>query len=195
MKKILLLASFFSAAYFVVVFSILFTLYTVHESSKSYSKSYSYSQAGAQYQAIPEQNIETEITINSNDARIVALEDFLTNFHSPLAHHAQKIVAEADRNNIDYRLIAAIAMQESNLCKKIPKNSFNCWGFGIYGKKVTRFDNYDQAIEVVSKTLAKNYIQEGLIKPHQIMTKYTPGSNGSWGDSVSYFMDHIETLL
>jgi hypothetical protein len=195
MKKVLLLVSFFSTAYFVLVFAILFTLYTAHESSKSHLKSHSYYKSGASYQALPGENVQTVVTIESTDARIVALQSFLTRYDSPLAEHAGKLIEEADKHKLDYRLLPAIAMQESNLCKKIPKNSFNCWGFGIYGKKVTRFDNYDQAIEIVAKTLAKNYIAEGLVQPHEIMTKYTPGSNGSWAHSVSYFMEHIETLL
>jgi len=53
-------------------------------------------------------------------------------------------------------------MQESNLCKKQLKDSFNCWGFGIYGKKVTRFDSYKQAIYTVTKTLANQYKAKGL---------------------------------
>jgi len=195
MKKVLLLISFFSTTYIVLVFAILFTLYTAHESTQDHIKNRNFYKTGASYQAVPEETVQTKVTIDSTDARIVALESFLENYKSPLAGHAEKIIEEADRYNLDYRLLSAIAMQESNLCKKIPENSYNCWGFGIYGKKVTRFDNYDQAIEIISKTLAKNYIEEGLVQPHEIMTKYTPGSNGSWGDSVSYFMDRIHTLL
>ena len=36
----------------------------------------------------------------------------------------------------DYRLLPAIAMQESTLCRSIPVDSHNCWGWGIYGDKV-----------------------------------------------------------
>lgn len=195
MKKVLLFISFFSTAYFVVVLSILFTLYTIHEGATHSNKNTSYFKSGAQYQALPSENIQTIITIGINDARVVALENFLKNYDSPLAGHAAKIIEEAEQNELDYRLLPAIAMQESNLCKKIPHNSYNCWGFGIYGKKVTRFEDYDQAIETVSKTLSEEYISKGLVQPSEIMTKYTPGSNGSWAASVTYFMDHIETLL
>ena len=83
-------------------------------------------------------------------------------------------------------------MQESTLCKKAPKNSYNCWGFGIYGKKVTRFDNYHIAIETVTKTLATKYKDQGLETPEQIMSKYTPSSNGSWAKGVLGFMERME---
>ena len=86
----------------------------------------------------------------------------------------------------------AIAMQESNLCKRSPENSFNCWGFGIYGQKVTRFSDYEEGIEAVTKTLALKYKADGLDTPQEIMRRYTPQSNGSWAESVEYFMDQLQ---
>ena len=116
-------------------------------------------------------------------------------YKSDLLPYAQNIVDAADKYDLDYRLIPAIAMQESNLCKKAPKDSHNCWGFAIYGKKVLKFDNYTDAINTVTKTLAIQYKGQGLETPEQIMTKYTPGSNGSWAKSVNYFMDQLAVAL
>ena len=65
-------------------------------------------------------------------------------------------------------------MQESNLCRRlIPENSYNCWGGGIYGTTVTRFDSYDDAIETVGKGLKKTYIDKGLVTACDY-DKYTP---------------------
>lgn len=89
----------------------------------------------------------------------------------------------------------AIAQQESNLCKKIPENSFNCWGYGIYGDKVTRFSNYIEGLEIVARNLKKNYIDRGLDTPEKIMAKYTPPSleiGGPWARGVSQFMSDLE---
>jgi hypothetical protein len=83
-------------------------------------------------------------------------------------------------------------MQESNLCKHIPEGSHNCWGFGIYGDKITRFDNYFDAIDAVTKTLATKYRDKGLTEPYEIMTMYTPSSNGSWAHGVSTFMTAMQ---
>ena len=83
-------------------------------------------------------------------------------------------------------------MQESTLCKNIPKNSYNCWGWGIYGNKITRFESYEQAIETVSKGLKENYIDQGLVTTYQIMQRYTPSSNGSWANAVNWVIRHIE---
>ena len=112
-------------------------------------------------------------------------------YNSPLEQFAPDIVRTADKYGLDYRLLSSIAMQESNLCKKIIKDSYNCWGFGIYGTKVTRFQSYPEAIETVSKTLAKEYKNKGFETPEQIMKKYTPSSNGSWARGVNHFMNQL----
>ena len=126
------------------------------------------------------------------DARVEMVRQFFEKYKSPLEPFAQNVVDTADKYELDFRLIPAIAMQESNLCRKIIVDSYNCWGFGIYGKKVTRFTDYPEAIETVTKTLAKNYKQNGLETAEEIMTKYTPSSNGSWADSVNYFMNLLQ---
>jgi hypothetical protein len=86
-------------------------------------------------------------------------------------------------------------MQESTLCLKAPKGTNNCWGFGIYGKKRTSFDSIADAVEVVSKTLARDYHGKGLVEPAEIMTKYTPSNDGVWARNVSYVMERIEASL
>ena len=83
-------------------------------------------------------------------------------------------------------------MQESGLCRHIPVNSYNCWGFGIYGTTVKHFANYQEGIDTVTRTLATRYKARGLITPQQIMTMYTPSSNGSWAFGVQHFMDVLQ---
>jgi hypothetical protein len=126
------------------------------------------------------------------DYRVANLEAFFKKHHSPLFDYARLIVKKADRYGLDYRLVPAIAMQESTLCKNIPNNSFNCWGWGIYGNRITRFESYEEAIEIISKGLKENYIDKGYITVYQIMEKYTPSSNGSWANAVNWVIRHIE---
>lgn len=148
-----------------------------------------------QFQEPPKQTPESSYVSRNQEARVEVLAQFFKRYNSPLLANAQQIVDAADKYSIDWRLIPAIAMQESTLCKKIPKNSFNCWGFGIYGGKVTRFKNFNEAIETVTKTLARDYKeQRGLEEPHEIVTRYTPGS-GTWADNVTYVMDRIQSSL
>lgn len=119
------------------------------------------------------------------------IRQFLAKYNSPLLPYAENIVKAADTYKLDFRLLPAIAMQESNLCLKIPENSYNCWGYGIYGGKITKFTDYPEAINTVSKALSQHYKNQGLKSPEEIMTKWTPSSNGSWANGVNYFMQEL----
>lgn len=126
------------------------------------------------------------------DIRVANLKYFFRKYESVLYDKSEFIVKMADQYKLDYRLIPAIAMQESGLCKNIYEGSHNCWGWGIYGGKVTRFDSYEEAIETISRGLKINYIDKGLVTPEDIMRKYTPPSAGSWAFGVNFFLKIIE---
>lgn len=154
------------------------------------------------------QNANSDLAVNTNqkaavlgafdpqvgvvDGRAANLKRILRKYNSPLYDSAEYMVAKADEYKFHYGLLFAIAMQESQGCKAIPPGSHNCWGYGIYGDKVTTFDSYEEAIDVVSTGLYNNYIQKGLTTPEQIMKKYTPSSNGSWAYAVNFFFDKLE---
>lgn len=127
------------------------------------------------------------------DGRAAKLRRYLRSINSPLFDHADLLVEEADKYGYDYRLLVAIGLQESTACKFIPENSYNCWGWGIYGDTVTRFSSYDEAIKTVSAGIKKNYLDKGLITTEQIMKKYTPSSDGSWASAVRFFFHRLET--
>lgn len=135
-------------------------------------------------------SIESDVKLI--DGRAAKLRRYLRSINSPLFDYSDLLVEEADKFGYDYRLLVAISLQESTGCKFIPENSYNCWGWGIYGDKVTRFASYDEAIRTVSAGIKKNYLDKGLITTEQIMKKYTPGSNGSWAWAVRYFFHRIE---
>ena len=147
------------------------------------------------YQALPETNEKSSVKLTSEDGRIENLDDFFRSYDSPLEGHAATIVEQADKYNIDYRLLPAIAMQESTLCKKIIKGSHNCWGFGIYGSKVTKFDSYDEAIKQITKTMALKYVHNGYADIKDIVRKYTPSDTGRWETVVSMIMNRLQETL
>lgn len=128
----------------------------------------------------------------SADARPELIRQYLAYYNSPLEPYAGKIVEVADKYSLDYRLITAIAQQESNLCKIIPPQTYNCWGWGIHSKGTLGFDSFEEGIEIVSKGLKEEYIDKGYTIPDEIMTKYTPLSNGSWAFGVNKFMGDME---
>lgn len=137
-------------------------------------------------------NEVTREETKTDDLRVANLKRFFRKYNSPLYDSADVVVNTADKYDFDYRLLPAIAMQESGLCRVIPNNSHNCWGWGIYGTTVTRFESYPVAIETVSKGIKTYYIDKGLTTPEQIMAKYTPSSNGSWARGVNQFIQALE---
>ena len=144
------------------------------------------------YSSLPSSDNTFEQNITINDARVEIVRQFLTRYDSPLIPHAKKLVESADYYNLDFRLLPAVAMQESGLCRVIPEDSHNCWGYGIYADKVLRFASYEEAIEKVALGLSADYIHDGLTTPEQIMNRYTPSSNGSWAEAVRHFMETME---
>src|SRR5438874_31068 len=90
------------------------------------------------YSALPQNISQTNDFIGTKDARSKIVEDFFKGYNSKLSQYGNQFVAVADNYNLDFRLLPAIAMQESNGGKIIPNNSFNPFGFGIYGGGVIR---------------------------------------------------------
>lgn len=189
MRKIFLVFSFFALTQTLLFISIFFLL------SLSYKQNgnnlYAVPHHSAAFAALPSLGNTIQDQISQEDARVEIVRQFFEKYKSPLEPYAATIVETADVYNLDFRLIPAIAMQESNLCKKAPSDSHNCWGFGIYGQKVTRFGSFEDAIHTVTKTLALKYKAGGLETPYEIMKRYTPRSNGSWAEAVEFFMDQL----
>lgn len=126
------------------------------------------------------------------DARVEVIRKYLAGYKSTLTPHAQTLLDAADYYGLDFRLLPAIAMQESNLCKFIPADGHNCWGWGIHSEGTLGFESFDDAIWTVAKGLKEEYIDKGLVTPVAIMGKYTPQSNGSWARGVTEFMSQLE---
>jgi hypothetical protein len=133
--------------------------------------------------------------IKTADARIEIIRAFLERYKSPLTpydHYATELVASSDRYGLDYRLLPAIMMQESNLCKSSDPKLHNCLGFGIHERGTLGFDTYEEGFDRAARELKANYIDQGLTTPEQIMKKYTPSSNGSWANSVNQWIAEME---
>lgn len=145
------------------------------------------------YAALPQKTGEVLGAVVAADARPIIIEGYLKKFRSPLAPYSGTILAAAERYNVDYQLMVAIAQCESNLCRKSPIGSFNCWGFE---NGETRFLSWEQAIFQVAKTLREKYLDFGLTTPELIMPKYAPPSvakGGPWARCVNQFIANLES--
>ncbi len=144
------------------------------------------------YASLPSNIPSVSSSIESADARPQIVKQYLERYNSPLVPYAEFIVETADKYSIDFRLVTAIAQQESNLCKIIPVDSYNCWGWGIHSKGTLGFESFSEGIETVSYGLREEYLNKGYSTIEEIMSKYTPLSNGSWANGVSAFMQDMQ---
>ncbi len=142
-------------------------------------------------------SIQNTTTISSNNIEVVDsvittqeqdnlkkqaehVDAYFASHDAPLEGYGMKFVLEAKKNDIDWRLLPAIAMRETTggkqACKnpKAPNNNFG-WGSCKRG-----FESVDQSIEHISKTLSGNnptvkHYKDGMTT-EQILKKYNPDS-------------------
>lgn len=193
-RNLILVVVFFTLTPITIIASLV-SLFSINPPSANINKKIAQapSNVGAKvYASLPSSIPSISGFATATDARPEIVKQYLSYYGSPLVAYAKDIVDTADKYGIDYRFIPAIAQQESNLCKIIPPGSYNCWGWGITSVSSLGFDSYQDGIETVTKGLKQNYIDEGYITPQEIMTKYTPSSNGSWARGVSEFMSEMQ---
>lgn len=190
------MASWFGAAITTLIFAILFLVYL----SNAQVIQFSNLPAGRQgqsfklYAALPGNTAVQKGEITPQDGRAKIIENFFKRYASPLSAYSKNFIAVSESYSLDWRLLPAISMQESNGGRKVVKNSYNPFGFGIYGDLVVRFNSWEEGIEKVGKALKRDYVDAGLKTPKQIMAKYTPPSlakGGNWAKGVSSFMEEI----
>ena len=126
------------------------------------------------------------------DAREEILRQYLIKWESPLEPYTRDIIEVSEMYNLDFRLLVAIAQQESNVCKKIPPGGHNCWGWGIHSRGTLGFESYREAMETVAKGIREEYLDKGYTTPEEIMSKYTPSSPGTWAKGVNQFLGQME---
>lgn len=89
-----------------------------------------------------------------NKQRAEKLDAFFASYDAPLEGYGKKFVEEAEKHDIDWRLLAAISMREStggkHSCKRVSNSVFG------YGSCKLSFKSIDESIEIVSKSLGGN---------------------------------------
>lgn len=130
------------------------------------------------------------------DSRVTKLKAYLEKHDSPMAANAHVFVREADKNGLDWKLVAAIAGTESTFGKHIPSDSFNAWGWGIPtgAQSGIRFHNWEEGIATVSEGLATRYFGRGAKTIYDVGWIYAANGN-SWGNHVSFFMNQIDSFI
>lgn len=135
--------------------------------------------------------LRSDIVENEPDHRAQILESYLDANGSPLAPHAKTFVQQADKYNLDWRLLVSIAGLESTYGKHIPANSYNGWGWGYNNGTVKHFSSWDEAIEEISRGLREGYLKEVEgSDPYTIGPTYA--ASPTWAVRVTYFMNRLE---
>ena len=136
----------------------------------------------------------TEVVV---DTRADRIDEYFASRGLPLAGHGKTFVKAADENDLDWRLVAAIAMRETTggkfMCKspKAPNNPFG-WGSCKFG-----FESLDQSIEKVTQHLAGNHPNTdhyyGGKDVKGILQTYNPPTVvEKYADQVMKIMEDIE---
>ena len=143
---------------------------------------------------------ESTTNIDSKNARAIIINKVYNKYNCPMSDLGEKFVKEADKNNIPFWIIPAIAFQESSCGKQTPtvdgQESYNAYGWGVWGDNVVQFDNWEHGIEVLSEYINERFYAQGVTDPCEIMKIYTPPSNGSWCNGIDFFraeMDEYKT--
>lgn len=134
-----------------------------------------------------------DIPQQQEDVRVIILKKYLQSYNSPFTNYAPVFVREADKNNIDWRLLVAISGVESTFGQQIPNNSYNAWGWGIYGNNMIRFSSWEEAITTISKELKQRYIDGWGAKDVYQIGKYYAASP-TWAQRVDGFMEKIDAF-
>lgn len=164
-----------------------FTLYLIFSSHVAYALESTTSKQKATSAVLASVSTANDV----RDTRVTILEAYLKAHNSPLAPNAKTFVNAADKYNLDWRFVAAISGIESTFGQQIPYESYNAWGWGIYGDNMIRFASFDEGIETISKGLREQYINEwGAQDTYEIGRIYA--ASPTWASRVEYFMQSMK---
>lgn len=128
------------------------------------------------------------------EKRTIVLKAFLDKYNSPMKDNATDFVEAANEYNLDWKLVASIAGVESTFGKFVPgnstNNSYNAWGWGVYGDQAIYFKSWKDGIYTVSKGLRENYYNKGLTDPYDINRIYA--ASPTWGTKVHWFLTQLD---
>lgn len=139
-------------------------------------------------------SVEAQALQVEREENAAKIDAYFTKGKMPLAGYGMKMVLEAEKHDLDWRLIPAIAVRESTggkyACKSV---TFSAFG---WGSCKINFKSYDHAIESLAEHLGGNnprtarYYGNKTIK--QILETYNPPSVvPTYAKEVMALMDKI----
>ena len=117
-------------------------------------------------------------------ARLVRLERFFVHYNCPAPRHVTEYVKAADRYGLDYRLLPALSIRETQCGRQETGN--NRWGYHP-GRQT--FPSIEAGIDYVARQLAENPYYQGKTLSDKLFT-YNP--RPAYPDEVQRIMRQIE---
>ncbi len=120
-------------------------------------------------------NSVSKTDIKTEDARVIVMQKFLFEYNSPMYPYSKTFIIEADKYNLDWRLVASISGVESAFGNIVPRGTHNAWGWRGINKNPegwSQFETWNAGIAEVTRGLAQGY---GItLTPYQIEQYYCP---------------------
>ena len=121
-----------------------------------------------------------------NDDRAERLARFLESRNSPMSADATSLIEIADRYDIDWKFLPAIAGVESTFATATPGSSYNPYG---WNNGNFRFKNWVVASDYVAKEIRSRWGTNGEITPWQVGPGYA--ASPTWASRVNFYMKTI----
>jgi hypothetical protein len=111
---------------------------------------------------------------HDEDPRLVMVREFFLKYNSPVHYLAGEFVAAAEENNLDWRLLPAIAVVESGGGREYSRNNIFGWDSGRTG-----FPSISEGIHTVASRLANSKLYRekdlwGILRTYNTSTEYAP---------------------
>lgn len=160
----------------------------VNPTTSNYSQTNS--QSEAKLPKLETSMVAFEAKIKSKtDDRAKILKKFLKSRNSPMTNDADKLVKIADKYNLNWKLLPAIAGVESSYGQMIPQGSYNPYGWNNGG---AYFKDWSQASEIVASGIRTRYLPTGEVTPYKIGPSYA--ANPNWANHVANYMRQIDQI-
>lgn len=93
-------------------------------------------------------SVEAKALQMEREEKAAKINAYYGKYDLPLTGYGMAMVLAGEKYGVDPFLIASLAMRESTAGKRIPRGSYNAFGWGN-----ARFESFDHAIDTVAKNL------------------------------------------
>ena len=134
-----------------------------------------------------EKNSTTSISLQDMALKRKAITEVLKRYDSPLLPEVDSFLEACTTYNLDCYLLPSISGVESTFGKFLISSTNNPFG---WGRGISSFKDFHEAIMTVGKGLRENYIDKGATSVDQIGSIYCEGN--MWSGKVNHFIGEFK---